>query len=83
MSKKKEIDFSKTINTDDINTALDPLRGVVALLQALELSFDGSHHRYDNYAHYVLGMACNEVIKDFEKMNPKIDYMQDKIREER
>ena len=83
MEKKKEIDFSKTINTDDINTALDPLKGVVALLQALELSFDGSHHHYDNYALYVLGMACNEAIKDLEEMKPNIDYMQEKIREER
>jgi len=78
---KKEIDFSETIDTDDIDMALDPLKGVTVLLQALQLSQEAGSHEYDKYAYLALGMVCQDVIKDFEEMKPNINYMQEKIRE--
>ena len=78
---KNEIDFSKTVSVDDIDTALDPLKGVVAILQAMELTHDMGQHRYDKYAYLALGMVCNSVIDDLEAMSPNIDYMMEKIRE--
>lgn len=78
---KNEIDFGKTIDTDDIHMKLDPLKGVVAILQALELTRDMGQHSYDKYAYLALSMVCNAVIKDFEEMAPNIEYMQEKIRE--
>lgn len=78
---KNEIDFSKTVSVDDIDTALDPLKGVVAILQAMELTHDMGQHRYDKYAYLALSMVCNSVIDDLETMSPNIDYMMEKIRE--
>lgn len=83
MEKKTEIDWQQTVSTDDIDMALDPLKGVAILLQALELSHDAGSHQYDKYAFLALGMVCHDVISEFEKMKPNVDYMQDKIREGR
>ena len=80
---KKEIDFSRTIDTDDIDMALDPLKGVAVLLQALELTHEAGHHEYDKYAYLALCNVCHDVIKELEGIKPMLDYMNTKMREGR
>ncbi len=80
LKMEEKIDFSKTIDTDDIDMALDPLKGVTALLQALELSSDAGKHKHHKYAYLALSLVCNSVIDEIEDMKPNIDYMQTKIR---
>ena len=78
---RTDIAWSKTLTSDDIDMALDSLKGVTALLQALELSSDAGKHKHDKYAYLALGLVCNSVIDEIEDMKPNIDYMQEKIRE--
>ncbi len=78
---RTDIDWNKTLECDDIDMALNPLKGVTALLQALELSSDIGRHRNDKYAYLALSLVCNSVIDEIEDMKPNIDYMQTKIRE--
>jgi hypothetical protein len=76
-----KIDFSKTVDSDDIEIALAPLRGVLVLLTALELSADFGENQYQKYAYTALSLLCHETLKEFEKIKLEVDYMQNKIRE--
>lgn len=76
-----KIDFSNTIDTDDIDEALDNLKGVSVLLRGLlYLHGEGGSQTYQKEAYTALENLCNTVIGDFEGMKPKIEYMQSEIR---
>jgi hypothetical protein len=81
MQNNKDIDWLNTVNTDDIDMALDPLKGVTALLQALELAQEVGVHKYEKEGYCALGVLCYAIIDNIESMKPKVEYMDSKMRE--
>ncbi len=78
----KNLDFCNMVDTDDIDEALDNLKGVSVLLRGLlYLHNEGGSATRQREAYIALESLCDTVIEDFEDMKPKIDYMQSKIRE--
>jgi len=85
MSDKKQntnIDFSKFVNSDDLEESLDVFKGVSNLLNALELSYDSGSNEWDKYAFFALNVAVNHGINEIEALKPNIEYMGDYMREE-
>jgi hypothetical protein len=70
------IDFSQTVHSEEIELALSPLKGVLVLLSALELSAESGESMYQKHGYAALSLLCHETINNFEKMKPKLDYMQ-------
>ena len=69
------IDFSKTVSTDDLDNSLDAIRGVCSLLSALELVNDAGSHKYDKQAYYVLQVILHDSVNEIEAFKPKLEYM--------
>ena len=82
MEKKKEIDYSQTLNEDDVIDVIEPLNGIHVLLDGLiRINEDGySSHTKDAYR--ALQILCEHIGKDLQDMKPKVNYMQTKIRED-
>ena len=76
------IDFSKVIDTDDIRYIEEHAKGVIAILNAMELAAEGSIHKYQQQAYYVLQMSLEQLAKDIEELKPNIEYMGDFMRYE-
>lgn len=80
----KTLDFRKMIDTDDIDDALDNLKGVTVLIRGLMyLHNDAGSATRQREAFLALESLCDTVIEDFEDMKPKIDYMQTEIRKDK
>ena len=79
-AKLKEIDFSRMLNSEQVDLGLDTIRGVIAILDAMELSAEAGHHGYTRQAFMVLSSVCREAVAGIEKMLPNLDYMEDYIR---
>jgi hypothetical protein len=77
----KDIDYSKTVNEDDIIEIEDNIKGVMVLLSGLVVASEAGTHQYQKEAYNTLSIALNKTLKDLEDIKPNIDYMQDKIRE--
>jgi len=76
----KKIDFSKTTNSDWIDEALQPIRGVMTILSSMALSTRGADEQFQSQSYDVLHDTCNGVLEKFEELKPQIDYMEDVIR---
>ena len=75
-----EIDISQTTNSDQIAMALDPLRGLKALLGAMAIANDAGEHKYQLQAFEALENICADVLERFEDISSQVDYMEDRIR---
>ena len=76
----KKIDFSKTTNSDLIDEALQPIRGVMTILTSMALSTRGGDDEFQSQSYDVLQVACNNVLDKFEELKSQIDYMEDIVR---
>ena len=83
MEKKTEINFSKTVDTDDIDDVIAPLNGIFTLLDGLAFLETQGQWQHTKEAYAVIQMACHNVVKDLEEIKQNVDYMQEKIREGR
>jgi len=75
----KEIDYSKTVDSDELDNTMDHIRGVAAILNTMYISLGGGG-TVDNNAFLVLEHTCHQVLSELEEIKPKLDYMQAKIR---
>ncbi len=75
-----EIDYSRTTNSDHISDALEPIRGMMAILTSMALSADGGNHKYQSQSYDVLYDTCRGVLDKFDELKEQIDYMEDIIR---
>jgi len=80
LTQAKKIDWGKTLSTDDLDNALNPLRGSVALLQALEIAEHSGTHTYSAQALYSMQLVILDTLKELEGFSEKIEYMDGKIR---
>ena len=78
--EKQKIDFEKVIQGDDIDEALDTVRGLIPILMGLDAVRDMGTHDYDKYIGVALIPTLSSMIDDFEAMIPKVDYMLDRLR---
>lgn len=79
--KKQEIDFGKWVSTDDIDMAMQNIKGVIVLLQGLEFADEAGTHGYQKHGYQVLITALGSSIKDIEKIKLGVDYMDDIARQ--
>ena len=61
------------VTKEDIDDLLDPVRGVIALLDALAL--DAGGHKYDDKAFAVLVSVLSEVLKKGERIGKDVDFI--------
>ena len=80
--QNKNIDFSKFVNSDSLEEALDIIKGVHKLLDALEISNEAGTHEYDKNAFFALQIALGHGIDEIEALKPNIEYMGDFMRYE-
>lgn len=78
---KRAIDFTKFIDADEVENSLDVFKGVYSLLNALEVSEDGSTSEWDRHAFYALQIAIEHGINEVRELKPNIKYMGDYMRE--
>ena len=71
----KDIDYSKTVNEDDIIEIEDNIKGVMVLLDGLVIANESGEHKYQKEAYNTLCIALDKSIKDLEALKPNIDYM--------
>jgi len=76
----KKIDFSKTTNSDLVDEALQPIRGVMAILSNTALSPHSGADQFQSQSYWVLYSTCNGVLEKFDEIKTEIDYMEDVIR---
>lgn len=85
MSKRPQnpnIDFSKMIDSDEVESIADYARGVMAILNALELTANQVTHPYQDKALNVLQVCLGQMVEEMEGLKPKVDYMGDFMRYE-
>jgi hypothetical protein len=75
----KEIDYSKTLDSDELDNTMDHIRGVAAILNTMYISLGGGG-TVDNNAFLVLENTCHQALKEFEEMKPKLEYMEREMR---
>lgn len=75
-----EIDFTKTTNSELIDDALQPIRGMMAILSSMAVSTRGGDDEFQSQSYNVLQKSCSGVLDKFEELKPEIDYMEDIIR---
>ncbi len=74
LNNGKSVDFSKTINSDDVLVVEDRLRGLSVILEGLSLM----DSYYNNYALHTSMCICDllgSIIKDVEDIREGADYM--------
>jgi len=76
-----KIDYSKTTNSDHINEALEPIRGMMAILTSMSLTADGGNHKYQAQSFDVLHNTCYDVLQKFDELKKQVDLMEDLIRD--
>ena len=80
--QNNNIDFSRFINSDNLEESLDVIKGVHKLLNALEISNDVGTNEYDKNAFFALQIALQHGIDEIEALKPNIEYMGDFMRYE-
>ena len=75
--KKSEVDFSKWVSVDDIDEALDNVKGAVILLDGLEYADDGGTHIYQKQGYIALSAILKVSIDKFEEIKNNLEYMDD------
>jgi hypothetical protein len=76
------IDFSKVVSTDDLDSSIDIIRGVGSLLRALELSADSGSDIDIKCAYYALWRSLDFGIKEIDDLKKNIEYMDNFIMQE-
>ena len=78
--KPKNIEWSKTVNTDDIEDINEKVKGATVLLDGLLFADDVGHNKYQKHAYTALNDILFKVIENMDELKGNIDYMQDLIR---
>ena len=75
------IDWSKTINVDDLGMLSDELKGVTVLVDGLHSAHSQGETLHHKHAYTALNTVIFNIIKNLEEACERVDYMQDALRE--
>ncbi len=73
----QEIDSNQTTNSDMIDEALQPIRGMMAILVNMSLTTRDRDDFFQSQAYDVLYDTCKGVLDKFEALKAGVDYMED------
>jgi len=71
----REIDFSKWMNTDDLNNLQCKLKGLTVIQYSLSADYDSGCYVDGKYVFEVIADNLNSIVKDIEKLKPQLNYM--------
>jgi len=72
----KKVDFNKVMSVEDMNyKIINPIKGLEALLNSLNLSDEAGQHRYSECGFLALAMVCEKVIENSKEISENIEYM--------
>lgn len=75
------IDYNKTTNSEFIDGALEPIKGVMGILSSMNMDKTLEGNPYHRQSYEVLHDTCASVLKNFEELKIQIDYMEDNLRD--
>jgi len=78
---KKDIDFSKIVNEDDVVDIEDNIKGVIVLLDGLVEAEQRGSHKFQEHSYKALQTVLDNSLNQLNNIKMGIDYMDSKIRE--
>jgi hypothetical protein len=75
------IDYNQTTNSDIIEEALEPIKGVMFMLSVMAMDKSLEGNQYQRQSYDVLYDTCASVLKKFDELKTQIDYMEDNLRD--
>ena len=71
----REIDFTKWMNTDNLNDIKCKIEGLQVIQYALSADYEHGSYVNGQYAFEVIADSLNTIAKEIEALKPKLDYM--------
>lgn len=70
------IDFSKTVNDEDIEfNVKSKIKGLIFILDSLELSEKTGSHDYQTNGFYALKTLASSILNDVDELKENVEYM--------
>lgn len=78
---KRELDYGKIVNEDDIINIEDNIKGVMVLLSGLSHADEAGSHQFQKEAYNTLARSLDHTLIELATIKESVNYMQEAIRE--